>query len=125
MSSLFILIGAMNTCDYSRENNAAAGAEYSGPVGIEIRGSTSARDYEKKSFAVETRKPDGDSDDVNLLGEFAGLRGVLISEHKLTSDFIGSTALVYIYICIWLLYFEWLQVANRIWFWSSKCKSQE
>ena len=44
------------------------GDEYDGPIGIEIRGSTSARDFAKKSFAVETRLRDGTSDDVSLLG---------------------------------------------------------
>eukprot|EP00210_Caulerpa_lentillifera_P005132 g4904.t1 len=42
--------------------------EYNGPIGIEIRGSTSARDYAKKSYALETRSADGSSEDVSLLG---------------------------------------------------------
>jgi hypothetical protein len=41
--------------------------EYDGAIGIEIRGSTSARDYAKKSFAIETRSVQG-SEDVSLLG---------------------------------------------------------
>lgn len=49
-----------------------AGAEYSGHIGIEIRGSTSARDYEKKSFGLETRTVEGDSQDVDLLGGVTG-----------------------------------------------------
>lgn len=43
--------------------------EYDGPIGIEIRGSTSARDYAKKSYALETRSgKDEESLDVSLLG---------------------------------------------------------
>lgn len=42
--------------------------EFNGPIGIEIRGSTSARDYEKKSFALETRNENGTAEDVKLLG---------------------------------------------------------
>lgn len=37
-------------------------------IGVEIRGSTSARDFAKKSYAVETRDASGADLDVSLLG---------------------------------------------------------
>lgn len=39
------------------------------PMGIEIRGSTSARDFSKKSFAMETRNREGKDERISLLGE--------------------------------------------------------
>lgn len=53
--------GHMCTCGYP-------GGEYDGPIGVEIRGSTSARDYDKKSFAIETRNANGTAEDVALFG---------------------------------------------------------
>lgn len=43
--------------------------EFDGPIGIEIRGSTSARDYEKKSFALKTKNENGTSESIKLLGK--------------------------------------------------------
>lgn len=40
---------------------------YDGPIGIEIRGSSS-QSFEKKNYAVETRKPDGSNNNVSLFG---------------------------------------------------------
>lgn len=45
------------------------GGDVSQLMGIEIRGSTSARDFEKKSFALETRNKEGKDEPVNLFGE--------------------------------------------------------
>lgn len=53
--------GIMCTC-------GSPGGDISHPMGIEIRGSTSARDFEKKSFSMETRDVEGEDLDVNLLG---------------------------------------------------------
>ncbi|GMH44086.1 hypothetical protein BSKO_12020 [Bryopsis sp. KO-2023] len=44
------------------------GGNYDGKIGIEIRGSTSARDFNKKSFAVETREENGKDRKVDLFG---------------------------------------------------------
>lgn len=45
-----------------------AAGDIAEPMGIEIRGSTSARDFSKKSFALEIRDENGDDKDINLLG---------------------------------------------------------
>ncbi|HKK40163.1 MAG TPA: CotH kinase family protein [Cryomorphaceae bacterium] len=41
--------------------------DYNGNIGIEIRGSSSIL-FEKKSYAVETRLPDGENNNVSILG---------------------------------------------------------
>jgi len=41
--------------------------DYAGQIGIELRGNTSL-DFPKKSYALETRKPDGENNNVPLLG---------------------------------------------------------
>eukprot|EP00803_Ostreobium_quekettii_P006807 evm.model.scf_662.4 EVM.evm.TU.scf_662.4 scf_662:44749-53590(+) len=46
----------------------APGGDVAGSVGIEIRGSTSARDFLKKSFAVEFRDEQGNDMDVTFMG---------------------------------------------------------
>jgi hypothetical protein len=42
--------------------------DYSGPIGIELRGFTSQQDFPKKPYAVETRTESGDNRNVSLLG---------------------------------------------------------
>lgn len=42
---------------------------YNGNIRVEIRGSTSARDFRKKSFAVETTDEQGKDLKTDLLGE--------------------------------------------------------
>ena len=42
--------------------------QWSGPVGIELRGATSRTKYPKKQYAVETREADGSNANVSLLG---------------------------------------------------------
>eukprot|EP00210_Caulerpa_lentillifera_P005000 g4774.t1 len=46
----------------------ASTGNYDGDIGIEIRGSTSARDFSKKSYSFETRDAQGSDLDVPLLG---------------------------------------------------------
>ncbi|GMH37756.1 hypothetical protein BSKO_05629 [Bryopsis sp. KO-2023] len=53
--------GLMCTC-------GAPGGDVNGPMGIEIRGSTSARDFSKKSFSMELRGQLGEDASINLFG---------------------------------------------------------
>ncbi|CAD7699440.1 unnamed protein product [Ostreobium quekettii] len=67
----------------------APGGDVAGSVGIEIRGSTSARDFLKKSFAVEFRDEQGNDMDVTFMGgcqHLATNAGRSICDHGQTAS---------------------------------------
>lgn len=67
--------GTMRVYDRDRRE------DYSGQIGIELRGYTSQQDDPKKPYAVETRKPSGSNDNVSLLGMPADDDWVLIASY--------------------------------------------
>jgi CotH kinase protein len=56
--------------------------EYSGHLGIELRGFTSQQDDPKKPYALETRKPSGENRNVSLLGMPKDDDWVLIASYR-------------------------------------------
>jgi hypothetical protein len=56
--------------------------DYSGSIGIELRGYTSQQEDPKKPYAIETRKESGENDNVSLLGMPKDDDWVLIANYK-------------------------------------------
>ncbi len=61
-------LGVIYDSDADRNNLADGYNHYDGIIGIELRGATSQSLFEKKGYAVETRKDDGSNNNVELLG---------------------------------------------------------